>query len=221
MAQLGILLLSFLIFVYGLIMVIVYFPTDYPIPPHMFEKHKYVKGTDRDGNLVIQQVTVRPRKTNKIPDKTLHKRGSFFLGKHVTSEIQKISKRSNVAEVGTVIAAAVNGQSQTSGDPLVAEELKETNTSPRPSSVNIMVNGAFNRSSFDEELTAEFEVVSSSLLDRIAIMLLDKDSIVEFLCYLVGFIFIFGNEGVASLRVFRMFRFLSYLKVSRRLAFIT
>ena len=52
----------------------------------------------------------------------------------------------------------------------------------------------------------------SSLLDRLRLSI-DKDAILEGFCYCLGFAFIATNTGIAALRIFRIFRFLGYLKV--------
>ena len=209
--QVAILALSFLTFIYGLVMVVIHFPVDYPIPPHMFTKHKYIKGTDREGKLVIQQVTVRPIKPIKNSDKKLDKKGSFFLDKHVTTEIQKRSKSNCSTESDLKLSpGSTLSQVTASTDTSENEQSNETNIVGSKSIDDLL---DYDHHDHDDDLTAEFKVMSSTVWDRIAVMCLDKEAIIEFLCYLMGFSFIYVNDGISSLRVFRMFRFLSYLKV--------
>ena len=62
-------------------------------------------------------------------------------------------------------------------------------------------------------------VYFSTTLHRI-FLCFDKETAIECVCFIFGFVYIGHSNGTSALRVLRLFRYLSYLKVSLYFVFI-
>ena len=184
-------------------MTIVYFPSYYPIRRNFFRKGRYIQEVDDHGNVTIRQVFLSKTEIEKLINVNSTK--NPFLQNTNSSTIAATNNTNTINVPSVPIASTVTtNPTATTGTGI--------GTGKGDSPELIKLSPAF-RKLIKTQTTTKASVYFSTTLHR-AFLCLDKETVVECICFIFGFVYIGEANGTSALRVLRLFRYLSYLKVS-------